>query len=133
MSLQWVIQPKHWWLDENQIYNMVLLILLGVSIIFSLECLVQWMMLRYYVFLVCTKKPSIIDLFCLNFDEQGINWWQRLPFASMVDDSKRQLGNVQHTIMEALYNKHIGWGRNIVKNAFGILNFKFLKIIFKNL
>lgn len=88
MSLQWVIQPKPWWLGESQVYNMVLLILLGVSTMFSLECLVQWMMLKYYVFSVCTKKPSIMDLFYLNFDEQGINWWQRLSFAFMVDDSK---------------------------------------------
>lgn len=89
MSLQWDIQPKPWGLGESQVFNMVFLILLGVSTMFSLECLVQWMMLRYYVFLVCTKKSSIMDLFCLNFDEQGINWWQWLFFAFMVDDSKR--------------------------------------------
>jgi hypothetical protein len=52
----------------------------------------------------------------------------------MVDDSKRQLGNVRHIIMEALYNKHIHQGRNIVKNAFGIQKIlKVLKIISKNL
>ncbi len=73
-------------------------------------------------------------MFYLNFDEQGINWWQRSFFAFMVDDSKRQLGNVRHIIMEALYNKHIHQGRNIVKNAFGIQKIlKVLKIISKNL
>jgi hypothetical protein len=29
----------------------------------------------------------------------------------------KQFGNIQHTIIEALYNKHLSWSKSVVENS----------------
>jgi hypothetical protein len=48
----------------------------------------------------------------------GDKWYPLLPWFMILH---KQIGNVPHIALEALFNEQLSWGRRVIKNAFGIL------------
>jgi len=75
------------------------------------------------------------DMFHLNKGEEGIKPYlivdKGYPLLPWLMIPHKQTNNIQHTILEALYNKHFSWGRNVVDNSFGILRKNFRELFLK--
>jgi hypothetical protein len=103
-----------------------------------LECQDQWMMLRFFRFHFCTKRPWMGNCFISIVVWMMLNliWLETkltLCFHSRsLPLPYKQLANSHHTIWKALYNKQLCQARSVVENSFGILKKSFRKLLLKS-
>lgn len=92
------------------------------------------MMPIFYISQVCTIELSMELCFELSMMTITSNhaWWViKVTFYSHGSWFITKCGNVQHTFLEILLNKHICHRRGIVNNSFEILKIVFWKLLVK--
>jgi hypothetical protein len=74
-------------------------------------------------------------MFQLNQGEKNIKPYilgdKSYPLLTWLMIPHKQVANVHHIVLEALYNKQLSYGRSVVENAFGIMKKSFKELFLK--